>query len=380
MKIKNPLSLLIFCQRNIVKILPFLIIVLFSVFAIIVSYSIFNSLIETTNFYSNLYKKCAIINYLSNQPDPLPIIKKGDRVAKIYDIELYGDYIEVIFGEAVYPIIGVKKEDVKNIMRYFNVRLKSGKIFEDNEEVLLISEQIVKNKKYRIGKLFNRPRLQGYKIGGILEGETAMGLYPYTPEKIDSNNRFWICKLITFRNPLEYRKNAKFILKNKAEYIRKYNAYLGCEGWDENEGVGKATKKLEHEIGFIANVSILVSMVVFSLIAISLNIVYFYQRITEYGLLLSLGLSKFQIIKKSFWENFFVIFISWIFGLLLSRISLEIMNWAIFVERGWKLNVFPFETLPYTIIIPLSMLISGFLVIIYKIQKLDPIEIIERRW
>lgn len=148
--------------------------------------------------------------------------------------------------------------------------------------------------------------------------------------------------------------------------------------WGEH--VKEPMENVQKDIKFASNISLVVATIVFSLIAIFLNIVYFQDRLSEYGLLLSLGVSRFQIIKKSFSENFFIIIVSWIAGLLLSKIFLELMASFLFIPKGWFLDTFPVDVLPDTLPIPIGMLICGLLVVIYKIRKLDPVEIIEKRW
>lgn len=377
MKTKSPLSLLLFCRRNIVKLLPFLVITLFSVFAIITSTALLNSWNDTAQFYESFIKKSAIITYFSQFPNPTNLLKKNKSILNVYSIEAGSDSVKLLGGYIPYMVIGVKKEDIKDIMKYYGVSIKYGRIFSPKAKEIILSEEIVKNKELELGKHL-KEHLSDFKLVGILEGKTALGIYQYQPQKIANKRTNWVDKLVVFRKPSQYKENIRELQKVQDEYTSKYRQHFSYWAW--NESREKSIKEIQEDIQFMSNISLIISIVVFSLIAVFLNIVYFQDRVGEYGLLLSLGLSKFQIIKKAFWESFLSVFFSWVIGVVLSKVVLEILQEFVSTKKGWFLETFPIDALPNTIFIPLGMFICGLLVVIYKIQKLDPIEIIERRW
>lgn len=227
-KIKKPLSLLIFYKRNLVKLLPFLIIILFSVFTIITLNAFLNSFNDTLNFYMNFGKKSVIITSTDSSQfiDPTPLLIKDKRILDVYEIESVAGQVKLM-GYIPYIIIAVSEQDVEKIMKYFGVVIKEGRIFKPNATgEILLSEEIVKNKGLRI----NEEELKGWKLVGILKGETALGICPYQSKK---EKGIWKEKLVTFKEPVNYKDNIKIIEKVQDEYKLKYKCkflYYSCMG------------------------------------------------------------------------------------------------------------------------------------------------------
>lgn len=382
MKDKNPLSFLIFYRRNLVKLSPFFLISLFSVFAIICFVAFFNSWQDTARFYNAIWKTSAILFYDRGSPDPIPLIAKKSFVQDIYPLQSEGEIgLKFLGGYANVRILGIKPEYLNPLMKYYDITLKTGRLPKENKNEIVASEQIVKNKKWKLNqkvRLYEDDEIC-FQLVGILTGKIGIGFYTskkspkLDPQKIKKGY------LITYnKKKLNYRDIAKSLENIERNYEKRFKCYLYLEYW--NEEWEKPIKDIQKDINFVTNISLITSIIVFCLISIFLNVGYFQERLGEFGLLLSLGLTKYQIIKKSFWENFLGIGISWFLGILISNVFLNILYIFIFIPKGWFLNTFPVEALPKTLLIPLGMLICGFLVVIYKIKKLDPIEIIERRW
>lgn len=380
---KNPLSLLIFYRRNLMKLSPFLLISLFSVSLVICLVAFFDSWQDTAKFYNIALKKSATLFYDRESPTPLSLIKNNPSIQNIYPLKGAGEIpLKVLGGYINIIILGLNSKYLKPVMEYYDVRLKSGRLPKDNKNEIMVSEQIAKNKKWKLNSKIKLDEYDevSYELVGILTGKTGIMFENciYKNPKMDPQK---IKKgyLITYKKgDQNYRNIAKSLENIEKVYEKTFKSYLYLDYWYEERE--KPIKEVQKDINFMTNVSLVASIIVFCLISIFLNITYLQNRLGEFGLLLSLGLTKYQIIKKSFWENFWGIVISWFLGVLVANIFLNILYIFIFIPKGWFLNTLPVEALPLTIPIPLGMFICGFLVVFYKIQKLDPVEIIERRW
>lgn len=366
--------LLLFYKRNLLRILPFAVIVLFSIFGILISDALISSYFETVHFYTGFLKTSAVIICERNSPEIETVIEDDTPILKTYAVDYHYGSINLLGMDVRYPILGVRKTDLEELMTYYQVRLKKGRIFTEGEKEIILTEEAVKHKKKNLGKKF---RVYGtgedYRIVGILEGKTAIGFYPVRSYELSERN-----KLMTFKNPLELTKNREFVWGIYDAYWKRYKLGFSCytvnKYWEDME------RKTTHLIKVSFNIGIIVNVVVYTLIALFINLFYFRRRLPEYGLLLAVGLNKFALVKKAFYENLGLLLLSWMSGVILSRVILEILKIKIFIPQGWLIRTFSVGALPYTIPVPAGMLFCAVLVVIYKLRELDPVEIIERRW
>lgn len=126
----------------------------------------------------------------------------------------------------------------------------------------------------------------------------------------------------------------------------------------------------------------LIVAVMSAIIAVSLGALVYIEynsRSDEFGILYAMGYRKKSLARKIAAEICCVMAFGWVTGYTLSLILLAIINAAILAPNGQALAVFHWFGLVSTLIIPIVVSLCAVLPVLSKLNKNDPVTIIERR-
>jgi ABC-type antimicrobial peptide transport system permease subunit len=120
-------------------------------------------------------------------------------------------------------------------------------------------------------------------------------------------------------------------------------------------------------------------VLVLSLLAGLLNLIYFLDRSNEFGLLLGIGYSRSFVIRRALLEALLLTIIAWVFGILFSQLVYGLLNVLVFEPRGVSLSVLNWRALQFTLPIPIMVGLFSAGTVLWQLKALDPMQMIERR-
>ena len=122
------------------------------------------------------------------------------------------------------------------------------------------------------------------------------------------------------------------------------------------------------------------SIAVMSLALGLLNVIFFMQRGNEFGLLVAIGYTKGTLMRRVFLESTVTVIAGWVLGILLAIGIYSVLNSVIFVPRGLEpLSVLTVRVLVFTLPVPAMVILLGVAAVMWQLQRMDPVAIIERR-
>src|SRR5262249_36879835 len=118
---------------------------------------------------------------------------------------------------------------------------------------------------------------------------------------------------------------------------------------------------------------------VLSLLAGLLNLIYFMDRMNEFGLLLGIGYPRSFVVRRALIESLLLTLMAWVFGILFSQVIYALLNTLIFEPRGVALTVLNWRALQFTVPIPIMVGLFSAGTVLWQLRQLDPMQMIERR-
>ena len=110
-----------------------------------------------------------------------------------------------------------------------------------------------------------------------------------------------------------------------------------------------------------------------------LSNIYFTQRLSEFAVLAAIGMKRSILIWHAVSETAILTAFGWVLGIIVTWTSLSYMRGTVFEPRGMLIDPHDMIALLYTIPIPVIITIFAVATISYRMSRLDPVAIIERR-
>jgi ABC-type lipoprotein release transport system permease subunit len=391
--IMKPLSVLTYYIRNKRKVIPIMAIIALSILGISVTAAILEAMLREVNEIVSFTKHYYIASlaltpdseyktldeFQENVSDTQDKLNKIEGVDYIFNSRILTMRIKTIFGNNGVYMIFIDEENYDKFLEEMGVKLSEGRLPKENNE-LVIGESIMKNKNLKIGdevgsKVNEQEWMPGkYKVVGILKSSKNNG----------NNVRFGIGKL---NNKDEVQLSTSFLIhpnsSNKTivdENLKKLS--------EENRNLEIQTesiiqKDINDQFASINSViwaiNIIVMFTITSSIAL-LQIIFFMQRANEFGLLAAIGYSRSFIIIRTITESILNIILGWFLGIIFSEIVYKYLNAKIYEPQGMEgLTILNLNTLLFTIPVPIVVTIFSIGTVLWKLIRMDPVAIIERR-
>ena len=110
-----------------------------------------------------------------------------------------------------------------------------------------------------------------------------------------------------------------------------------------------------------------------------LSNIYFTQRISEFAVLSAIGLRRRTLMIHAVSETAILTSIGWVIGSLVDLAFMSGLRGSLFEPRGMLINPNdPFAYL-YTLPIPIFITLFAVATVAFRLSRLDPVTIIERR-
>lgn len=316
--------------------------------------------------------------------DQVAIVRADPRVDRIIEGGIFMMNIKTVIGRLPFVVLGTTEEERGYLLDRIGSGLIDGRMPAEGMPEAIVSEPIAENRKLRIGDIVAGPTDEGgiagapmpVRLVGIVSGPIwiAMTSRSFTDGNFLLNPK---CRLVTTKDPRQLDslnrmmmpvndKRAGRLTPEKVQVLSKENLL----------------KEVRDSLESMFLIMEIVSMAVIFVIALlcgMLSNIYFTQRTTEFGVLAALGVPRRVLVGRIVGETSILTLASWIVGGGATWVSLRFLAEKVFRGRGLFLD--PSDSWAYAHTIPIPLMITGFAVatIAWRLVRLDPVAVIERR-
>lgn len=386
---KNPLSSWIYFVKNKLRLLILVAIFALSLISILMPKTLFQSLEGDFNRYTNFFKRTSVINIqtgLQKDNSSVKNLEKSLQSNPDVDYFIKGDFsfitIKSIQGQFYQPVAFLSDNDYEKFLNSMSWELIQGKLPEKNTNEIALTENIAKNKNLKIGDLLgsdisnNNEYLTGkFRVSGIIKSVDSDGaianLDYHTNLYGQQEPPYWSYYIFPKNNQIGAAKNTFNQLKQTDDDLKQLKIF-----------------DYETEISFLNEVSQIFSLANWILnltititicsVLILLNQINIFLRQSEIGILLAIGYTKIEILKRFITESLIQISISYTAGMLLIKGLSNYFN-AIFFDKFAISPIDPWapEILLFSIPLPIVAFVSVVILYLIKFYKIDPISLID---
>ena len=296
---------------------------------------------------------------------------------RIIDNSAFFFNVNTVFGRVPFVCFGVSNEDRDYIIQRSGDRLSQGRMPDPGAAEAIVSEGIVRNRKLKVGDLIAGPTDSGSLVGvpvpvrlvGVLKGPTWLALT--SKEFTDQNLPLVPHSLLICTKDIKDQVRFGDYLYAKLDRIK-------VQVFSFNALVHELRSTLS---SMYVIMDLVIGTVVFvvTLMAGMLSNIYFTQRISEFAVLSAIGLRRSTLVWHAVSETAIITFIGWIIGVLVNWSLLSFLRGRVFEPRGMLINPGDFLAYAYTLPIPVFITLFAVATVSYRLAKLDPVSIIERR-
>lgn len=390
-KLLPPLSPLTYYRRNVWRVLPVGAAIMISVFLIASIVTLLNSIdasIRTNYGLLNRFSVLAPQFDVDISPRVRAKAAAIEGVAQVVPGLPYFVPLKTLFGEMPVPVYGIEQDDMKTMLAVTGNRLVEGRLPQLNEPEIVLSRRWANNFGVRVGDKysFSSERLPSVigeqKIVGILEGgdflafTDATYLFFELPDVAKRTSYLYVPKRAEALPAIS--KGLRTLVDEPAKvglsdedvaYLRVFT-YEGL--------VGELRRGLRFLYTFLAIADILVIGAVALLSGFLANI-YFEQRLGEFGLLSALGFRREKLARRLIVESGSLVLLSWLLGVAMTALFIYLVDIFYIRPNGLVVSALGFDALLFTLPTPIFVGLASLGTVLFRLYRLDPIEIMERR-
>lgn len=361
--------------------LPLLLVIVLAVFAVSLTAVLTGSMIESNKMtWVKPYERYALVSSPLGMLDPavLARLRGSKHVRRLMPVVNTSIQVFGIFGSEARLVLGLKEDDIPWFLRAADLRLVQGSLPVPGGNELALHEDIVKSKGLSLGDAVGREvddyefLLGKYTLVGILRGSYPIGIASYerlrglagSPQRSEGERALLVFPRRGQEADLE-RELAS--LPRRSVTVATYST--------EKDRFDREVANMDIMI-WILN---LITVIALSLSVGLLNIIFFMHRMGEYGILAAIGYRRTELVVRTLKEMLIVTAAGWLAGLALSQATFWMISRIIYAPRGIYLTGIDLRTLSYTIPIPVMIGLFSLLSVFWRLWRLDPISIVDRR-
>jgi ABC-type lipoprotein release transport system permease subunit len=390
-RVLPPLSPFTYYRRNLARTLPVGGAIAISVFLISSIVALLNSVDQSILVnYSFLQQFSAITSQYETEPPPnvTDKAKKSKHLKKVISGVPYFITIQTVFGRMPIPVYGLSTAEAQEMATLTGNKLVAGRWPKPNEPEVVLTRAWANNKKVKIGQSFKvgNERLstltQEQVLVGILEGGENFAIADKSyvllemPAAVIRTSLIFIPKTPGELNALN--KDIHDVLSAPEHHGLQANATKYVQLYTFNQLVNELRKTLGFLYTFLAVADGLVVGAVALLSGFLANI-YFEQRLAEFGLLSAFGFRRERLARRLIIESGALVVAGWLGGLLLSLLIFRALDIFYMKPNGLVLSGINRMALLYTLPTPIIVGVASLGTVLFRLYRLDPIEIMERR-
>ncbi len=373
----NSLSIFTYYARNKRKALPVLGILALAVFGISLSLVLTGTLMESVRGIVTPYVKFIVVqpnyNKKYNQIDPglRAAIRRSSHLGAYVPVETADTYERPLGIQQGIPIFAVDEAGMNAVLAATGATLIAGRMPLSHENEVVLHEMVARTRGLWVGSEIGRDvdtddYINGkWTVVGILGGETILNLAPL--ERVNFGRP--ASQMLLIPRPgemealvadVESQASDRVVVQTRAYYTRFIDRIL-----DQFDSLLTAIN--------------VVIIVVLSLGVGLLNMIYFRQRLPEFGLLTGIGFSRSFLVRRVTLEALVLTVIGWLVGVALATVVYQFLNVLIFVPQGTPLSILNERALGGTLPVPLFVWVFSTITVVWQLSRLDPVAVIERR-
>ncbi len=304
-------------------------------------------------------------------------IRPRPEVDRVIETSGFFFNVNTVFGEIPFVCFGLDANDRDYLMQRAHVRLAEGRMPAPGLPEAVISEGLARNKNLHVGDILAKPSDTGtmvaapvaIKLVGILKGDTWIAFtskefadvaLPFVPHSL----------LVTTKDPAKQIQFSDDLYKSLPQEKVTVFAY------------DNLVKLLRDQLAKMYFIMALVNGTVIFVVALMagmLSNIYFTQRISEFAVLAAIGLRRSTLVWHAVSETAILTSLGWIIGVAVDWGALSFMQGRVFEPRGMLINPRDLTATLNTLPIPVFITLFAIATISYRLAKLDPVSIIERR-
>lgn len=377
----NPLSVFTYYYRNIIKLAPVFLVLALAVFGISLTGVLTGSISAAAIAKVEVYRGAAMISpNLEEGKRAVDANIKGDlaqnpNIAATYPTIRFSTYMPTLAGQTSAHIYAVNQEVYPVLMHALNLKLVQGSLPRPGTNQVALHKTLMGARKFKIGDVIDPAQDEQefipdkFQIVGMLDGTTPLSLASL--EYVSQTNVFrnWGRSVLAIPRPGANGAAEQDLANLDKELVRPYTYSA------EMQTFAQDFASMDAIVWAINSIVVLV----LSLLAGLLNLIYFLDRMNEFGLLLGIGYSRSFVIRRALVESLLLTVLAWVFGILFSQGIYSLLNIFIFEPRGVSLTVLNWRALQFTLPIPIMVGLFSAGTVLMQLKNLDPMQMIERR-
>ena len=385
----SPLSPLVYFRRNTSRALPMGLVIVLAVF-LIAGVTVLANAIDLT--VRTIYRYTEYFTYVLPQqrfrevPEAQrKIVESDPRIERTMEGAFFLCNIKTVMGRLPFVVLGVPEDDRDYLMQRMETPLIAGRLPAEGMPEAVLSEPMVENKKLKLGDNVVSPTEVGgmataapvpVKLVGILKGPVWVGFTSrsFCTSYFLLNPR---CTLYTWKdvNQRDALNRAMMPVTDKSKGKLSPNEVQLLSKENLITEVRESLESLYLIMGVVT------AAVIFAITLMSgmLANIFFTQRLSEFGVLAAIGYSRPSLIGRVLAETALLNVAGWIVGAASTALLMRFLGESVFRSRGLFLDPFDLDAYAHTIPVPICITLFSVVTIAYRLVKLDPVTIIERR-
>ncbi len=377
----HPLSVLKYYFRNKLRLAPMFAVLALAVFGISLTGVLTGSIKDTMQQHIEVYRGAIQVlpspQSKSHSVDAVTLgdLRRDPNVEAIYPTIRMSTYRPGIAGASGSNVFAVNTEVLPVMLEHFELTLVAERLPRTGTNQLALHQEVLKARGLKLGALLDPEqddleRLPiKFQVVGVLNGPTVLSLasLEYVSQRTEFTYRTH--SVLVFPCPgaqaaleadlreLNPDRAQAFIYPDQLAMFQQDFSSMDSIVWAINSVV----------------------VIVLSLLAGLLNVIYFMDRMNEFGLLLGIGYPKAFVVRRALVESLVLTVAAWTFGILFSQLMYTVLNRFVFEPRGLALSVLNWRALQFTLPIPIMVGLFAAGTVIWQLRGFDPISIIERR-
>ncbi|HZQ09741.1 MAG TPA: ABC transporter permease [Anaerolineae bacterium] len=373
----NPLSIFIYYARNKRKALPVLGILTLAVFGISLTLVLTATIFDGVRAFVSPYYKFVVVEpnynkkYYQLDTGLRADIRQGEHLADMQPVQTSYLYGTILGIPTDYPLFGVSDEFMPRILDATDTTLVAGRLPTVRDDEVAVHESLMKSRHLELGDFIGRdvvsddPLAGKWKIVGIIGGQTVLNLVS-------------LDRLTKGRTPPE------IILLPKAGQMDAMVADLDALQTDKAtiQTPNYWNRFIERTLSQYDTLVTAINVVIIFVLSLGvglLNMIYFRQRTSEFGVLEGIGFSRAFLMRRVTLEALLLTVVAWILGLALSVAVYQLLDALVFSPQGTRLSILNLRLLSGTLPVPIFVWLFSTVTIMWQLWRLDPVAVIDRR-
>ncbi|MBC8061657.1 MAG: ABC transporter permease [Clostridiaceae bacterium] len=369
----KPLSFIKYFHNNVKKSLVIMLALILSIFMIIIFQMVMFAVnepariadVEVSNYATKIFEgKSGKID-----AGVIKQMQENEKVERFIPTSEQDMDYNHLFGTCNISVFSIRESDIKYVLEKLGLKLREGRMPVVGKNEILLDWRLANNKNKKIGNFIGKEinlqeKLTGkYKIVGILEGKSIIGVIPTWESQELSMN-----KLLVFPKEGQLEKINEEFSKVTAEKAYFWTKEKAEDNYTKNE------KSLKDMFGIMSIAVILVM----SFASGNSSYAQYFSRRNEFALLQSIGYTRGQILLRAAKEIALLNLVGLAAGVTLGFVAGLILDRTFFIPNGYPFVLMQSNGMIEALTIPLCTALFGLIPAGWLLSTIDPMTVVEK--